>query len=198
VTVTTKNSVGRRLNEVSRTPCLLRPRSNVGPRESCAGNQTSHGKWAYGLFCDGRLSAPGLRRRFAAAHHIFAHAALTDVDAEFEQRAVDAGCTPTGILSAHLADQFTDLAGDDRSPRLAVPHLPGPEKTKALAMPGNDRFCLDDGQRRAPVTPGAGQADPQQPVQLRQLRVLRFSLLEDGDVGVGVFPEGEETLISGL
>jgi hypothetical protein len=30
--VTTKNSVGRQLNEVSRTPCPLRPRSNVGPR----------------------------------------------------------------------------------------------------------------------------------------------------------------------
>jgi hypothetical protein len=32
--------------------------------------------------------APGLRGRLAAAHHIFAHAALPDVDAEFEQFAV--------------------------------------------------------------------------------------------------------------
>ena len=32
--VTTKNSVGRPLNEVSRTRCPLRPGSNVGPRES--------------------------------------------------------------------------------------------------------------------------------------------------------------------
>jgi len=29
--------------------------------------------------------APSLRRRFAAAHHIFAHTALPDVDAQFEQ-----------------------------------------------------------------------------------------------------------------
>jgi hypothetical protein len=28
-----------------------------------------------------------------------------------------------------------------------------------------------------------------------QLRVLRFGFLQDGDVGVGVFPEGEEILI---
>src|SRR5438093_12337536 len=28
-----------------------------------------------------------------------------------------------------------------------------------------------------------------------QLRVLRLGLLQDGDVGVGVFPEGEEILI---
>ena len=31
---------------------------------------------------------------------------------------------------------------------------------------------------------------------LVQLRVLRFRFFQDGDVGVGVFPEGEEILIS--
>jgi len=34
--------------------------------------------------------------------------------------------------------------------------------------------------------------------QLLQLRVLRFRLLQDGDVGVGVFPQCEEILISHL
>ena len=33
--------------------------------------------------------------------------------------------------------------------------------------------------------------------QLLQLRVLRLGLHQDGDVGVGVFPEGEEVLILG-
>jgi len=79
--------------------------------------------------------APGLRRRFAAAHHVFADAAFTDVDAEFEQFAMDAGCPPTGILSAHLADQISDFARNDGSPGLAVPHLPGPEQAKG----GTDR-----------------------------------------------------------
>ena len=31
-----------------------------------------------------------------------------------------------------------------------------------------------------------------------QFRVLRFGLLQDGDVGVGVFPEGEEILVVGF
>jgi len=31
-----------------------------------------------------------------------------------------------------------------------------------------------------------------------QFRVLGFGLLQDGDVGVGVFPEGEEILIGGF
>ena len=68
--------------------------------------------------------------------------------------------TPTGILSAHLADQISHLTGNDRSSQLAVPYLPGPEKTKALAMPGHDRFGADDGQRRAPAAPDAGEPDP--------------------------------------
>ena len=31
---------------------------------------------------------------------------------------------------------------------------------------------------------------------LLQLRVLRLGFLQDGDVGVGVFPEGEEVLVN--
>jgi len=91
--------------------------------------------------------APSLRRRFAAAHHVFVDAALTDIDAELKQLTVDPWCTPRRILSAHLADQISHLTGNDRSSQLAVPHLTDPEKTKALAMPGHDRFGADDGQR---------------------------------------------------
>ena len=54
--------------------------------------------------------APSLRGWFAAAHHVFADTGLADVDAEFEQFTVDAGCTPTGILPAYLADQIANLA----------------------------------------------------------------------------------------
>jgi len=60
---------------------------------------------------------------------------------------MDAWCTPSGIVLAHLADQISDLARNDRSSRLAVQHLPSPEQSKAGTMPGHDRFWLDDGQR---------------------------------------------------
>src|ERR1700690_2355042 len=43
---------------------------------------------------------------------------------------------------------------------------------------------------RSIATHGAGQA-------LLQLRILRFRLLQDRDVGVGVFPEREEILVGG-
>ena len=126
--------------------------------------------------------APGLRRRFAAAHHVFADAALPDVDAEFEQFPVDAGCTPTGILPTHPADQISDLVRNNRSSRLAVPHLPGPEQTKAGTMPGNDGLGLNDSQRGAPVTPEVGQTDPQQTAPGGQFRALSCGPLQDADL----------------
>jgi hypothetical protein len=94
---------------------------------------------------------------------------LSDVDTEFQQLAVDAGCTPTGILPAHLADQSADLEGNRRPSGLAAPHFPGPEPAKAGTMPGHDRFRLDDGQSRTPVAPEAEQPDPQQAVRWNQL-----------------------------
>ena len=45
-------------------------------------------------------------------------------------------------------------------------------------------------------TPGFFQLGKHSPVSL-QLPVLRLGMLQDGDVGVGVFPEGEEVLILG-
>src|SRR5215472_12275805 len=95
--------------------------------------------------------APGLRRRLAAAHHVFADAALSNVDAQLEQFTMDAGCTPSGVFAAHSANQITDVAGKRGSSRVAPPNLPRPEQTEAAAMPGKHRFGSNNGQRRAPV-----------------------------------------------
>jgi hypothetical protein len=116
--------------------------------------------------------APGLRRGFAGAHHVFADTALTDIGAEFEEFAMDAGCTPRGIRPAHLADQRSDLGRNDGSSGLAAAHLPGPEQAKPGTMPSNDRFWLDDGERRAPATPEARQTDPQQAVSRGQFQAF--------------------------
>ena len=64
--------------------------------------------------------APGLRRGFAGAHQVFADTALTDVEAEFEEFAMDTGCTSRRILPAHLSDQRSDLGRDDGSSGLAA------------------------------------------------------------------------------
>src|SRR5215467_5073759 len=109
--------------------------------------------------------APGLRWRLATAHHVFAHAALPNVDAELEQFTVDAWCAPSGVFAAHPVDQVADFTGKRWSSRVAPPNLPRPEQTKAPAVPDDDHLGLNDSQSRAPVTPNAGQPSPQQTVQ---------------------------------
>src|SRR5215831_11940988 len=126
--------------------------------------------------------APGLRGRLAAAHHVLAHAALPDVEAEFDQLPVDAGCTPTGIFPAHPADQVSNRAGNERSSGLARSHLPGPEPAKAGTMPGNDGFRLDDGQCRTPIAPDAEQTDPKHAIRWGQLRAFSRGPLKDADL----------------
>jgi len=58
---------------------------------------------------------PGLRRWPAMADHVLGNGRLGDLETKLEQFAVDAGCTPTGILPAHLADQISDFARNDGS-----------------------------------------------------------------------------------
>ena len=53
---------------------------------------------------------PGLRRWLPTAYQVFAHARFTNLDAEFQQLAVDTRCAPTRILFAHAADQVANLA----------------------------------------------------------------------------------------
>ena len=90
---------------------------------------------------------PSLRRRFAAARHVFADTALSDLDAQFEQFAMDAGCTPARILFAHPADKISDLVGDDGSSGLAASYRPSPESAEAGTLPRYNSLWLDDGQR---------------------------------------------------
>jgi hypothetical protein len=68
---------------------------------------------------------------------------------------MDMGRAPQRVVAAHLPDQIADLAGDPRSAWFAAAHFPGPEQTKALAMPRDDGLRPDDGQRRALVLPNA-------------------------------------------
>jgi len=108
---------------------------------------------------------PVLRGHFVSANYVFADAALSDVEAKFEQFAMDAGCTPQGILPAHLADQVSDLAQNNWSSALAVPcrTFQVQNRRKAARCQATTVSGLN-GQRRAPVGPEAGETDPEQTV----------------------------------
>jgi hypothetical protein len=95
---------------------------------------------------------------------------------------VDPWCTATGILSVHLEDEISDRTGNDRSSRLGVPHLPRPEKTKALAMPGHGR---DDGQQRAPSRSRCGRARLCIPQIPSAANGLEISDMQEGSLSLG-------------
>jgi hypothetical protein len=120
--------------------------------------------------------APSLGGRPAMTYHVLADAGLADVDAELQQFAVDARCSPQRILPAHRADQIADLFGHGRPPRLTVPDLPRPKKSEALPMPGNDGFRLHDEEGGSPIGPSLGQPCPEKAISGGQFRPLHRAL----------------------
>ena len=73
-------------------------------------------------------------------HHVPRDTALADVDAEFQQLAVNA------------ADQVASLAGNRGESRLSPSNLPSPKQAKAHAMPSHNRFRRDrEAQKRRSI-----------------------------------------------
>jgi len=73
-----------------------------GDNEEVRGNQLMHVIPEEGL--------PGLGGRSTRTNQVLCHGGFTDIDAELEQFAMDARCTPTGIGQAHLSDEIANFA----------------------------------------------------------------------------------------
>ena len=63
---------------------------------------------------------PGLRGRLSPTCKVLAHARFADIDAQFEQFAVDSRRTPERIVVAHLANQLSNLWGHRWTAGLAM------------------------------------------------------------------------------
>ena len=66
-------------------------------------------------------------------------------------------------------------------------------KGARICRRGRSRACARGGRSG----PGGLRRFAGGQLRLLQLRVLRFGLLQDGDVGVGIFPEREEIFVGG-
>jgi Domain of unknown function (DUF4145) len=56
------------------------------------------------------------------------------------------------------------------------------KETEAPTVPGNDCLWLNDGERRTPIAPNAGQPGPQQTVQWDQFEALSCGALKHADL----------------
>jgi antitoxin (DNA-binding transcriptional repressor) of toxin-antitoxin stability system len=122
---------------------------------------------------------------------------LAHINPKFQEFAMNPRRAPQGIRGRHRADQRANVSRNT-SPTGPATTLPGPEQTKALSMPGDDRLRLHDDERASPVRPCARQPHPEEAVQPRQAhsrpaRALQHAELvpqrEQHDVQSGTCPQ---------
>src|SRR5215510_11700946 len=116
---------------------------------------------------------------------VSSHGSLGDDETQFQEFSVNLGCTPSGILFRHLADQGANLLGDLR-PATARSRMPAPVETETSPMPADDGFGFDNLEDIHPAGPATRQGSPEEPVQgverrPRSLALQHCQLLPQGE-----------------
>src|SRR5947208_40821 len=73
--------------------------------------------------------------------------------------------SPERIRQAHLPDEVSNFTRHSRPSWPTLPTLPGPIEAESPAMPGDDRFRLDDAERGTPAGPQLQQPCPQEAIE---------------------------------
>ena len=114
---------------------------------------------------------------------------LRYLEAQHEDFAVDARCTPSWILRYHLEDQVTDLFGDSTTTADSFSHSAehGPIQFEPGLMPTHHCLWEDQNERFFPGSPETARHDPEEFIERAQpgSRVLAFQdgeLLAQGEV----------------
>ncbi len=96
--------------------------------------------------------------------HVLGDRELGDVVPEEGKFGLDPPPAPRGVLAGHAADELAEFGVERRAADPVRPGLPPPVELETLAVPGQDRGGLDDGQAGPPTGPDVGQPDPEDPV----------------------------------
>ena len=115
---------------------------------------------------------PGLQWPIPPGHHIDRNRGLGDLDAEFEQFAVNLGSAPERVLKTHSSDQVAHLLGDPW-PAPGRAGFPSPVAGKTLAMPAHDSLGPDDAQGIKNARVATIEPDEQRAVDPTQMQVVR-------------------------
>jgi hypothetical protein len=136
------------------------------------------------VFCTGHQSrhvivqerSPRLRGWSPMTPHVLSDAGLADVDAEFEEFALDTWRAPQRVLSVQPSDQFAHVVWNRWPSRPPASPLPLPKQPKARAMPRDDGGRLGDDEGGSPFGPGATKPPPEEPIRRGQLGSLHRTL----------------------
>src|SRR5947209_1290567 len=139
----------------------------------------------------GQERSPALRGKCAPLWEQAGDGALSDVDAELEEFAMDSGSTPQGIGRGHSSDQGFDRGVDGRVARRAAPGERGPVAAKAASLSAQHSGGSHDDEGLLPGGPDSGQPDPKEPIAPLKLRPVRRPLVDGQLLPQGEVLEGE-------
>ena len=78
------------------------------------------------------------------SHHVLGDGGLGDLDAEFQQLAVNARCTPARVVAAHHPNQIPNLLRHPGPTWLATVDFPCPEQAESFPVPSDNCVRFDD------------------------------------------------------
>jgi hypothetical protein len=123
---------------------------------------------------------PGLSMWSCGAHssHVHLNGSFRNVNAQLEEFASDAFCSPQAVVPCHLLNQGHCLLRDPWLER-SCSGLVLPEEFEALTMPSQQCLWLDDEQRLFPGTYYSGQQHKEHAVRLGTGRSFHLATQDD-------------------
>ena len=103
----------------------------------------------------GEERSPRLGWRLGMADHVFGNGRLGNLNAQFQEFAVNSRRSPGRIVTTYGSNQIASFLGNTGTSGPTVANLPRPVPLKSLTMPTDDGFRFDDDQGRTPTRPQA-------------------------------------------
>jgi len=100
-------------------------------------------------------------------HHVFGDRRLGHLEAKHQKLAMDPGCAPQWVFSAHPLDQIPQAA-IDLWPPYSISGFPTPEHFETSAMPPQDGLRLNYLDHAEQVRPEPGHPYEQRPISVAQ------------------------------
>src|ERR1019366_1420853 len=153
------------------------------PKGESGDGEEVHGYDSFTMIAQKGQPALGGLRVLGRSFHPAGNGGFRHVEAEHPEFAMDARRTPTGIVSDHLKDQFTDLLGDPAATAHWIRHFAehGPVQFETGSMPARNGVRQDDKECLFPVSPEPASYDPEEFVGGSQ-PWPRLLALKDGEL----------------
>src|ERR1035438_5540098 len=152
--------------EVQNAPAIMADDEEAvqNPKGESGDGKEIHGRDSFPMIAQKGQPALGGLRDLGRSFHPAGNGSFRHLEADHQEFAMDARRTPTGIVSDHLKDQFTDLLGDPVATAHWFSHFAehGPVQFEPGSMPACDGVRQDDNECLFPLGPEPASYDPEE------------------------------------